>query len=302
MTNGQFGIVSCGAICVLLVLCLFVSHSCNSEDVASSSKTSETESNESVQNINEVTDSGSDVVDSIERDILASLHEILGPESFSFAGVTVRGLDDDFEVNFNSEKMECASIIKMFIATCVYQNLDDIVNDSIDKEEVDLTVYKMIKDSDNYAADYLIELLGDGDFYTGYSVVNQMCKDYGFDDTYLAHSFIDNTYYDLNYTSAYDCANLLYMVYNNEIAGSTEIYNSMKDQTRRTKIPAGITDGSSVANKTGEYDGVEQNCAIIEGKHKYILCITCVNDSNYEAVQAIIDIAESVNEIIQNAD
>lgn len=76
----------------------------------------------------------------------------------------------------------------------------------------------------------------------------------------------------------------------------------MKDQTRRTKIPAGITDGSSVANKTGEYDGVEQDCAIIEGKHKYILCITCVNDSNYEAVQAIIDIAESVNEIIQNAD
>lgn len=300
MTNKQFGLVASGIICVLFLLCLLISRSCSSDSAANSSDTSE--NSDSVQNIDQVTDSGSDVTDNIERDITASLNEILGAEESSFAGVSVLGLDENFEVNYNSEKMECASIIKMFIATCIYQNLDDIVNSNIDKEEIDLTVYKMIKDSDNYASDYLIELLGDGDYYTGFNVVNAMCEQYGFNDTVLNHTFVDYTYYGLNYTSAYDCANLLYKVYNNEISGSTEIYNAMKDQSRRTKIPSAITDGSSVANKTGEYDGVEQDCAIIEGKHKYILCITCVNDSNYEAVQTIHEIASSVNEIIQNVD
>lgn len=137
MTNKKLGLLISGIICILLVIYLIFSRSCSSDNVYNNS---EDGAEEDLSSIDQITDSGSEVADNIERDIINSLYEILGSEENSFAGVTVLGLDEDFEVDFNSEKMECASIIKMFIATCVYENLEDLIDAGYKKSDIDLYV------------------------------------------------------------------------------------------------------------------------------------------------------------------
>ena len=50
--------------------------------------------------------------------------------------------------------------------------------------------------------------------------------------------------------------------------------NLLKQQTRRTKIPAGVPSGVTVANKTGETDDVTHDAAIVYSRGAtYILCV-----------------------------
>lgn len=302
MSKKQLAIYTCGAIVALLLLTIFILNSCSS----CSSKTQENVADE-VSNsaadvdFSEIKETESNKGVELESSIKSTLEDVLGSEDDAFAGVSVWGLDQVFQVNYNSVKMESASIIKLFVATSVYENIGTVIKDGYSRQEVDDTVYLMISQSDNYASDECISMLGGGDLISGFSTVNKFCFDYGFENTSLNHAFTGGPHLEVNYTSAYDCAKLLEMIYNNEIAGSEQILEAMGVQERTTKIPAGITDDSKVYNKTGEYDGVQQDVAIIEGKHTYILCITCVNDSDYESVAAITEIANRVNTIIQSS-
>ena len=94
-----------------------------------------------------------------------------------------------------------------------------------------------------------------------------------------------------NYTSVSDCGKFLKEIYqiNNGTAVSAslshagDMYNLLKNQQRRHKIPAQIPQGVGVANKTGELSNVENDAAIIYNTAKGIDLVICFMSENLSA-------------------
>lgn len=188
-------------------------------------------------------------------------------ENSSAWGVYVKGIDVDFEVDYCSHQMKSASVIKPFIAATYFANRETLSSQGVNVSNGDDLIGRMISSSDNSATNTLIDYCG------GFDVINDYCVKSGYADTHLGRYMLASNAADDNFTSVKDCATLLSRIYAGEVPGSEHILQAMFSQVRRSKIPAGITDGSKVANKTGEISGVENDIAIIEGTHKYILCI-----------------------------
>ena len=92
-----------------------------------------------------------------------------------------------------------------------------------------------------------------------------------------------------NYTTTYDCCKILRDLYKNKLSGSERIISYMKLQSTRTKIPAGIKDGTLVANKTGELTTVENDAAIIYlNNTPYVMCVMTNNVFDNERVKEMI--------------
>ena len=72
--------------------------------------------------------------------------------------------------------------------------------------------------------------------------------------------------------------------------------NLLKNQQNTVKIPAGISDDVSIANKTGETDEDQHDIAIVYGpKTTYILCIMSQDwKSEAEAITCIQNISRTV--------
>ena len=68
----------------------------------------------------------------------------------------------------------------------------------------------------------------------------------------------------------------------------------MKEQQRKTKIPAGVPASVKTANKTGELDDTENDVAVVFAPSgDYILCVMTGNLSNTGAARNLIkDISE----------
>ena len=72
----------------------------------------------------------------------------------------------------------------------------------------------------------------------------------------------------------------------------------LKQQTRKTKIPAGIPSGIVTGNKTGELGGTENDTAIIYGpKQTYVLSIMSTNLVSNSNAQAVI---RNISSIVYN--
>lgn len=193
------------------------------------------------------------------------------------------------------EKMQSASVIKLFIMGAVYQYMcypesdEEMINfgESYDGELRD-TIEQMITVSSNEAANLLVERLGKGDFEAGKQVVNQFCQDKGFTQTSLGRRFMAS---DLsqgdNYTSASDVRKFYSEIYHGTLVNadaSAKMLEIIKGQTLRNKIPSGLPQGFTSGNKTGEMpDGyglgcIENDSAIVfppaeTGKEGYILVV-----------------------------
>ena len=135
--------------------------------------------------------------------------------------VGVKTLEEEKENSFScgyhaDEKMQSASVIKVFIMGAVYDRMcypsspDRLISmqESYEGELRDL-LEQMITVSDNNAANRLIELLGQGDFQAGAQVVNQFCRENGFDSTSVGRRFLEENPSGENYTSAADCTEIL---------------------------------------------------------------------------------------------
>lgn len=216
----------------------------------------------------------------------------LGEENRAW-GVYVKGIDVDFEVNFGSHQMKSASIIKPFIAATYFTNRDVLAAQGVNVANGDNLVHKMISASDNSATNALIDYCG------GFDAINDYCANSGYTDTHLGRYMLASNVADDNFTSVKDCALLLSRIYAGEVPSSNLILDAMFAQERRSKIPAGITDGSRVANKTGEISGVENDIAIIEGTHKYVLCIMSDTGSSSSAVSEIVALTRQINQAVQ---
>ena len=219
-----------------------------------------------------------------------------------------------------SEKMQSASVIKLFIMGAVYRYMvypeksDELVNfgESYDGELRD-TINSMITVSDNDAANLLVERLGQGDFDAGAKLVDQFCQDEGYSQTSLGRRFMapDLSTGD-NITSAADVRKFYSDIWHGKLIGedaSAKMLEILKGQTKKSKIPSGLPEGFTSGNKTGEMpDGyglgcIENDSAIIfppegSGRDGYILTVFSndLGGRNSEAQDLIRRISENTAE------
>lgn len=208
--------------------------------------------------------------------------------------------------------MKSASVIKAFILAAVYDRVcypsepdrQITIPESYDGELKQLLT-DMITVSSNEASNTLIERLGGGDAAAGMAVVNQFCEENGYTGTHLGRRFLESNPTDDNYVSANDCSRLLASIYEGTCVNreaSAKMYQYFKQQTRVSKIPAGLSGTSAAAaNKTGELYGeygdfVENDIAVIEdGDKVYVLSILSGNlRDNSSGVQQIADMSRLV--------
>ena len=254
----------------------------------------------------------------VEKELAS--RETLG-ETWSVAVKTLEeGNENPFSCGYHAdEKMQSASVIKVFIMGAVYDRMcypsspDRLISmqESYEGELRDL-LEQMITVSDNNAANRLIELLGQGDFQAGARVVNQFCRENGFDSTSVGRRFLEENPSGENYTSAADCAEILYRIWNGTCVGeeaSEKMLEILKQQTNTSKIPAGLPQGTQTANKTGEMpEGYNLGCiendmaVVFSGDSGYILTVLSNNlgGRNSEAQQVIRNISGDVWEWYEN--
>ena len=275
----------------LLVTPAYSSHAAENTEAAGTSvegqgmlsPSSSSESSESVFNGSGAGTSSEPVTDEKLETILKQVQSQLPTENGTWA-VFISDLVNGTEGNLNDQKMQAASLIKLYIMGAVYENYDQITG-QYGRDSVDSNLYSMITVSDNDAANTLVNYLGGGDDAAGMARVNKFCQDHGYTSTSMGRLLLaDNSNGD-NYTSAKDCGKFLKTIYqidkgtatdnNDTLAGAEYMYRLLKMQTRKNKIPAQMPSEVKVANKTGELDHVENDAGIIYDTAKGIDLVVC---------------------------
>ena len=239
-------------------------------------------------------------------------------ESVTEAEVTAEERPEGNEniCEYNADRrMQSASVIKIFIMGAVY---DRICYPREDAEPVAYTegyegelrslLEAMITVSDNTAANRLIEILGEGDFAAGAKAVNQFCEEHGYTGVHVGRRFLDSQPTDDNYISAADCRKFLGDIYRGDLVceeASEKMLTILKGQTVTYKIPAGLPEGFTSANKTGEMpEGyglgcIENDAALIFSPYgDYVLVVLSNelggrNDQAHDVIRSISSAAAS---------
>lgn len=179
--------------------------------------------------------------------------------------VYVEDLATGASIEINNHQGYSASVVKLYVMLAVFQRIND--GELTETSTIDSLLEQMITVSSNEATNTLIDTLGDGDADAGFAIVNQIAQDYGFTESfinqYLGYTDGDPT---RKQTSAHDSGAFMAAVYRGELVTpeySQRMLDLLLAQTRRTKIPGGVPDGTLVANKTGEITGVENDAAIV---------------------------------------
>ena len=224
--------------------------------------------------------------------------------------VYVVDLENQKGLLIHDEAIPSASILKLFILGCVY---DAIETGKLTRtaELVDLMA-RMIRVSSNDAANRLIALLGDEDYVKGVKAVNDYIIANGYSEkTRLYNPFQDESLkIDPNHTnhvSARDCGLFLERVYHRTL-GSRKVCNEieqwMLEQENRSKIPAGLPEGTSVGNKTGETDTIESDTAVVYSPGgDYIVCILSTGwEAKDTAIYRIRDLSAEIYDYFTDPD
>lgn len=197
-------------------------------------------------------------------------------------------LFNESEGGLNTDSMQAASLIKLYIMGAVYENYDSVIR-QYSKESVDSSLYSMITVSDNDAANTLVSYLGGGNSTAGMQAVNSFCQAHDYTKTSMGRLLLaDNTQGD-NYTSTDDCAHFLQEIYEEEDSDyphASDMYTLLKAQTRRNKIPAQLPQDVKTANKTGELSNVENDAGIIyDSENDLVIVFMSQNLSDTSAAQ-----------------
>lgn len=192
----------------------------------------------------------------------------------------VKDIDSDSSAGVNDTiSMQAASLIKLYIAGAVYEEMSKSEDWNVDS--TDALVEIMLSVSDNDAANTLVEKLGKGDTQLGMQKVNDFCAAHNLTDTHMGRLLLAPADTDDNYTSAVDTAAFLASVYKGNLEGSDKILAYLKKQARTGKLPQGIPEGIQTANKTGELSDVENDAAIVFLEDKpYVICVMTQNLSD----------------------
>lgn len=279
----------------LLVTPAYSSHAAENAEAAGTSvegqgmlsPSSSSESSESVFNGSGAGTSSEPVTDEKLETILKQVQSQLPTENGTWA-VFISDLVNGTEGNLNDQKMQAASLIKLYIMGAVYENYDQITG-QYGRDSVDSNLYSMITVSDNDAANTLTTYLGGGDSAAGMQAVNSFCQAHGYDQTHMGRMLLTSNENDDNYTSVGDCGHLLQEIYKQDTSGythATDMFNLLKAQTRCSKIPAQLPEGVKTANKTGELDNVENDAGIIyDSKNDVVIVFMSQNLSSAGSAQ-----------------
>lgn len=206
--------------------------------------------------------------------------------------VYVKDLTGGGSFEINSHQMESASLIKLFIMGAVFQAAED---GSLSlTPEIQELLTQMITVSDNESSNRLVEALSpDGLSHPqGRTVVNGFAAANGFADTSQGRDLKDHRDVEpveKNYTSVRDCGLFLEKVYRAACVSpeaSGQMLELLKRQQRREKIPGGLPEGVTTANKTGEVSTMEHDAAIVYGPGRdYVLCVMSAQLTDTEAAR-----------------
>ncbi len=191
--------------------------------------------------------------------------------------VYIEELSTGAQLSIGNRIQPAASLIKLYIMLAVYQQMND--GTLPDTPQTDGLLQQMITVSSNSAANTLIETLGNGNDQTGFDVINRTARRYDFTQTTIADMLSDTGSLDPNHktTSSLDCGTFMAKVYRKQLvsqSASEAMQHLLLGQQRRNKIPAGLPAGTTVANKTGEVPGVENDAAIVFSPHgDYVLTV-----------------------------
>lgn len=170
-------------------------------------------------------------------------------------------VEDSSNLLLNNRSMQSASLIKLYVAGCIYELSSD--GEMTVDDDTEGLIGKMLSVSDNDACNSLVKKLGGGDAALGMQKVNDYCSKHGLTETSMGRLMLDFDSDKDNYTSVADCTAFLQSMYNGNLAGSYLMLGYLKQQERTGKIPGGVPEGVETANKTGELDTVENDAAII---------------------------------------
>lgn len=225
------------------------------------------------------------------EELTGQIESVIAPiqSSGGMAAVYVEKLDTGAQASVNSQPMQSASLIKLYIAGCVYEQMSVLKAQEAYDGETEELLRLMITISDNDSANTLVTRLGAGDPASGMAVVDQFCQSYGFLDTHMGRLMLAPNDLDDNYTSVNDCGRLLREIYTNALPGASSILALMQQQERTEKIPAGVPAEIITANKTGELSDVENDAAIIFGGNgAYTVCVMMSGLSDTYTARGII--------------
>ena len=209
----------------------------------------------------------------------------------------------------DADVMQSASVVKLFIMGAVYRYMcyppegeEPIPFGEEYEGQLRETLNNMITVSDNDAANLLIDRLGGGDFKKGAELIGEFCKENGYVGTSIGRRFLESNPTGDNYTSAADTRKFLSDIYHGKLVNeeaSAKMLEIVKGQALKNKIPAGLPEGFTSGNKTGEMpEGyglgcIENDVAIIfppEGEGEGYILTVLSNDlagRNDEAIAAI---------------
>ena len=239
-----------------------------------------------------------ELTDALEKNYTIPLEA--NGESWAIAAMDLN--TQNYSTIHAEQPMKSASVIKAFIMAAVFDKLvypNEGTSVSADYDNtLKSLLNSMITVSDNDAANELVRRLGGGDFQTGATVLNTFCQERNYTSTHLGREFLATAPTDDNYTSASDCCRLLSEIYNETLVNadaSADMLALLQAQTRTSKIPAGVPDNVTTANKTGELSDpenlgvVENDISIIFAKgHPYVLCVLSNNIQNNSSAQETI--------------
>ena len=214
---------------------------------------------------------------------LKALKKQLNKELSSQPGtyqIYVKNLDTNYYLTINDSQMTSGSLMKIFVMLDCY---NEVKKGTLSEDSTfNKYMWDMITVSDNPSTNELTKLLGDGSFGTGAAHVNKYCKKNKYSGTKFVAEM--GKCDPRNVTTAKDCGWALERMYRNtavDAAYSKKMITTLKAQTRRNKIPAGVPAGTVVANKTGELTSVENDAAIVYSPGaNYILVVMSKNGVN----------------------
>ena len=230
--------------------------------------------------------------------------------------IYVKDLNMEESFAIDSRPMTSASLIKVFILEKTYADMEQVreheaarLSLSPDHEEVtariDGLLWDMIVASDNESSNELVRLQSpERDFVRGAEEINTYLLQRGYEDTSVQHTLHPSSSESAglggsNTTSVTDCGRILERIYRGTCvsrSASEEMLYLLKNQETDWKIPAGLSEEITVANKTGETDHNQHDIAIVYGPATdYILCVMSENcQDEGDAIDHIQEISRTV--------
>ena len=220
-----------------------------------------------------------------KKTLVESAGNIIKPYIDSYGGtlqVYFEELETGYVYTNSNQGLYPACMAKLFIMGTVYEAIEK--GDLSMTDYVDNQLELMITVSDNAASNNMVMLLQKTYPHKNvFSLIDEFCAKYGFNDT-IIHAYFISSYYYYSYpsdnvmvTSAKDIGKFLSMVYRGEITSakaSQDMLGRLSRQQFIFKIPYYLPAGVKTANKTGDVGVYSHDGAIIfSPKMDYVLAI-----------------------------